>query len=117
MQGSVATALTSEPYVRIHTQNKQLVMIRAAGGVAVGHQALSSIGFSRQEYRSGLPCPPAGDLPDPGMESTALTSPALADGFFTTSAIQQALAMITRTTKRVYSRFRLKQPLPNLPGV
>ena len=32
------------------------------------HQAPLSIGFSRQEYWNGLPCPPAGDLPDPGMK-------------------------------------------------
>ena len=40
-----------------------------------------SMGFSRQEYWSGLPFPPPGDFPDPGMEPT---SPALAGGFFTT---------------------------------
>ena len=44
-----------------------------------------SMGFSRQEYWSGLPCPPPGDLPDPGIELESLTSPALAGGFFTTS--------------------------------
>ena len=43
-------------------------------------------GISRQEYWSGLPCPPPGDLPDPGTKSSSLMSPALADGFFTTSA-------------------------------
>ena len=42
------------------------------------HQAPLSMGVSRQEYWSGLPCPPAGDLPDPGAESTSLMSPALA---------------------------------------
>ncbi|XP_052505673.1 probable peptidyl-tRNA hydrolase isoform X4 [Budorcas taxicolor] len=31
------------------------------------------MGFSRQEYWSGLPCPPRGDLPDPGMESRSPT--------------------------------------------
>ena len=35
---------------------------------------------------SRLPCPPPGDLPQPGIESASLTSPALAGGFFTTSA-------------------------------
>jgi len=38
-----------------------------------------------EEYWSGLPCPLPGDLLDPGMEPVSLTSPALADGFFTTS--------------------------------
>ena len=41
--------------------------------------------FSRQESWSGLPCPPPGDLPDPGIECASLTSPALASQFFTTS--------------------------------
>ena len=45
-----------------------------------------SMGFSRHEYWSGLPCPPSGDLPDPGIEPKSLKSPALAGGFFTTSA-------------------------------
>ena len=52
----------------------------------VAHQAPLSMGFSRQEYWSGLPYPPPGDLPDPGIEPTSLTSPALAGGFFTTGA-------------------------------
>ena len=41
-------------------------------------------GISRQEYWSGLPCPPPGDLPDPGTESVSPMSPALAGRFFTT---------------------------------
>ena len=44
-----------------------------------------SVGFSRHEYWSGLPFPPSGDLPDPGIEPASLTSPALAGRFFTTS--------------------------------
>ena len=52
----------------------------------VAHQAPLSMGFSRQEYWSGLPCLPPGDLPDPGIEPGSLMSPALAGGFFTTSA-------------------------------
>ena len=51
----------------------------------VAHQAPLSVGFSRQEYWSGLPCLPPGDLPKQGIELTSLTSPALAGGFFTTS--------------------------------
>ena len=52
---------------------------------AAACQAPPSMGFSRQEDWSGLPCPPPGDLPNPGMEPASLTSPALAGGFFTTS--------------------------------
>ena len=37
----------------------------------VAHQAPLSLGVSRQEYRSGLPCPPPGDLPHPGIKSIA----------------------------------------------
>ena len=43
----------------------------------VAHQAPLSMGFSRQEQCSGLPCPSPGDLPDPGIEPT---SPALQVG-------------------------------------
>ena len=47
-----------------------------------------SMRFSRQECSSGLPCPPPGDLPNPGIKPA---SPALASRFFTTSAIWEAL--------------------------
>jgi len=43
--------------------------------------------FSRQEYWSGLPFPPLGDLPDPGNKLVSLVSPALAGGFFTTAPL------------------------------
>ena len=43
----------------------------------VAHQAPLSVGFSRQEYWSGLPCPPPGDLPDPGTEPMSSLAPAL----------------------------------------
>ena len=51
----------------------------------VAHQAPLSLGFSRQEYWSGLLGPPPGDLPDLGVEPTSLTSPALAAEFLTPS--------------------------------
>ena len=47
------------------------------------------MGFSRQEYWSGLPCPPPGDLPDLGTEPASLTSSALASGFFIIHATWQ----------------------------
>ena len=52
----------------------------------VACQASLSMGFSRQEYWSGLPFPSPGALPDPGMESTFLKSPALGTAFFTTAS-------------------------------
>ena len=54
----------------------------------VAHQALLSMGFSRPEYWSGLPCTSPGDLPDPRMEPASHMSPTLAGVFFTTSTIQ-----------------------------
>ena len=43
----------------------------------VACQAPLSMEFSRQEYWSGLPCPPSGDLPDPGIKLESPVSPAL----------------------------------------
>ena len=60
----------------------------------VACQAPLSMGFSKQEYWSGLPCPPAGDLPNPGTEPEPLMSPALAGGFFTTNATWEAPNML-----------------------
>ena len=54
------------------------------------HQVLLPMEFFRQEYLGRLPFPPLGDLPDPGIEPTSFASPALADGFFTTSATWEA---------------------------
>ena len=51
----------------------------------VAHQAPQSMGFSRQEYWSGLSCPPPGDLPDPGIEPMSLEYPELAGRFFTSA--------------------------------
>ena len=48
----------------------------------LAYQATVSMGFFRQEYCCGLPCPPPGDLPDPGIEPESPVSPAMADGFF-----------------------------------
>ena len=49
--------------------------------------------FSKQESWSGLLCPPPGELPDPGVERTSLTSPALAGGFFSTGAPWECLVL------------------------
>ena len=57
----------------------------------VARQAPLFMGFSKQEYWSGLPCPPPGDLPDPGIKPVSLMPPALAGRFFTTSTTREAL--------------------------
>ena len=51
----------------------------------IARQASLSMGYPKQEYWSGLPFPPPGDLLNPGIEPTSLVSPALAGGFFTTN--------------------------------
>ena len=56
----------------------------------VALQTSLSMGFSRLEYWSVLPCPPPGDLPDPTIERASLMSPELAGEFFTTSASWEA---------------------------
>ena len=56
----------------------------------LAYQTSPSMGFSRQEYLSRLPFPSPGDLPDPGIESASLMSPALAGEFFTTSTTWKA---------------------------
>ena len=48
----------------------------------VANQAPLSMGFSRKEYWSAVPCPPPGDLSNSGVEPASLTSPALACGGF-----------------------------------
>ena len=57
----------------------------------VAFQAPLSVGFSRQEYWSGLPSPPPGDHPDVGIKPESPMSPALGDGFFTTTTTWEAL--------------------------
>ena len=80
-------------YLREETMSRVHAVCQVASVVSdsvtpwtVALQAPLSMGFSRQEYWSGLPCPPSRDLSDSGIELVSLMSPALAGGFFTTSA-------------------------------
>ena len=83
-------------------------------------QAPLSMGVSRQEHWSGLPCPPPGHFPNPGIEPGSLMSPALAGGFFTTSATWKAtyiyytyIMHITICVRRIYIyTFFLEYSLP-----
>ena len=77
----------------------------------IAHKAPLSTEFSRQEYWSGLPFPPPGDLPSPGSEPASLTSPALARGFYTNCATWEAqvytlsgyYSAIERNEVRIYA--------------
>ena len=59
----------------------------------IARQTPLSMGFSRQEYWSGLPCPPPGDLPHPGIKPE---SPALAGRFFITEPPSKPLSLVLR---------------------
>ena len=66
--------------------------VRLCDRMTIARQAPLSMGFSRQEYWSGLPFPTPGDLPNPEVEPASLMSPALAGRFFTTGAPWEALS-------------------------
>ena len=80
----------NSPPEPLHAACTQFSCVRLCDSLDCSPQAPLSTGFSRQGYCSGLPCPPPGDLPDPGIRSASPTSPALAGGFFTTSASWEA---------------------------
>ena len=73
----------------------------------VTHQTPPSMGFSRQEYWSGWPCPPPGDLPDPGIELVPPMLPALAGKFSITSATWESRSW-TITMKIIMTNPKLK---------
>ena len=88
---TITTLLLSYASILNHFSRVQL----CATLWTVARQAPLSMGFSRQDYWSGLPCPPPGDLPHPGIKPASVRSPALAGRFFTTSAIWEALISCT----------------------
>ena len=59
----------------------------------MAHKAPLSMEFSRQEYWIGLPCPPPGNFPDPGIEPHLFMFPALAGRLFTTNAACEAFVV------------------------
>ena len=84
----LATLKSSHNHIYIHAQSLQ--SCTTATLWIVPRQAPLSIGFSRQEYWSGLPFPSPGTIPDPGIQPESLMSPTLAGGFFTTIAAWEA---------------------------
>ena len=79
------------PYVHACVPSNFSCVQHSATLWTVACQAPLSLGFSMQEYQSGLPCSPPGDLPYPGIEPTSLMSPALASRFFTSSPMGETL--------------------------
>ena len=65
----------------------------------VAHQAPLTMGISRQEYWSGLPWPPPGDLPDPGTEPESPASPALQAGSLPAEPPGKPIFSVTHFTK------------------
>ena len=74
------------PLLPYFSVNLKILYDCSPPGSSLGKNSLGKR-FSRQEYCSELPCPPAGDLLDPGIETASLMSPALAGRFFITSVI------------------------------
>ena len=80
------------------------------------------MGFSWQEYWSGLSCPSPGDLSNPGIEPMSLMSPALANVFFTTSATWKSQQIINVKSlqlpfKKIRKYRTLNTKFHELPGV
>ena len=80
----------------------------------VAHQPPLSMGFSRQEYWSGLSFPSPGDLPDPRIKPASLMSPALTGRFFTTSTTWEAIPTIPTENSTIPTILYLLKT-PHLP--
>ena len=78
----------------------------------VAHRAPLSMGFSRQEYWSGLPYPSPGDLPGPGIEPV---SPAMVGGFFTTVPKFHYILESNRTSQPIPIRPKASSVSPDTP--
>ena len=85
----------------VQTKSLQLCLTLCDPWTAA-HQAPLSMGFSRQEYWSGLPCPAPEHLPNLRIEPMSLTPPALAGRFFITSAPWEASSILNCCTKHLY---------------
>ena len=106
---------TPSPSVNIHHYLLCMCVCSVASIVSdseslwtVARQAPLSMGFSRQEYWSGLPFPPLEELPHPGIEPTSLTSPALAGRFLITAPPAKPIIELTFPTNNVCSHLDIK---------
>ena len=102
--------IKKSPWVRIQSNKDDAWVLSRFSCVqlftilwTVACQASLSMGFSRQEYWSGLPCPPPEDLSSPGIKPVSLMSPASAGGFFTTGTTWEAHIQVINLTKKHFS--------------
>ena len=91
----IQTWVSPLEYLCVHTQSFSRVWLSATPWT-IPHQAPLSMGFSRQEYWSGLPFPSPEDRPSPAIEPGSPTSPALADEFFTTKPPGKPLEWLSK---------------------
>ena len=82
---TITTLLIGYVYVCVCVCVSRSVMTDSVTPWTVAHQAPLSTGFPRQEYWSGLPFPPLGNIPNPRIKAASPVSPAFAGGFFTTA--------------------------------
>ena len=96
--GQEQYALYTLPTVTSYAHPRCCMLSRFSHALwTVAQQAPLLVGFSRKKYWSGFPCPPSGDLPDPGNKPESPASPALVGGFFTTSTTWEVLVIATKT--------------------
>ena len=102
----------------VYKLNKNKVKVKLLSSVqlfatpwSVAYQTPPSTGFSRQEHWNGLPCPPPGDLPDPGIETP---SPALAGRFCTTESPVKPPSYCVLAVKYVLCNFFIGKQIYNL---
>ena len=77
---------------------------------SVARQAPLSMAFYRQEYWNGLLSPLPGNLPNSGIKTASLMSPALAGMYFTTNATWEALLLLISQSKRKFIRKAIPNP-------
>ena len=78
-------------YMRVRVLSRFSHAQLSAALWTVACRAPLSMGFSRQEYWSGLSCSSPGDLPDPGIEPMSLMSPVLTDRLLTTEPPEEPI--------------------------
>ena len=84
---------------------------------STAHQSPLSMGFSRQDYWSGLPFPSPGDLPDPRIEPESLKSPVLTGRFFTISTTWNIIGLILCLTVLICILLNISEAEPHLKWV